>query len=58
MVRAELKNGAPQKLFWNFGEEIPPLIFFSDFGAEMARPRPFLRGGGANGGILGKFAPL
>jgi hypothetical protein len=62
MVGAELKNGAPQNFFLKFGAEIVPLkIFFSGFGAEMApsslKMRPF-QGGGANGGILVKFAPL
>ena len=50
MVRAELKNGAPQNFFLKFGAEIVPLKkFFSGFGAEMApsslKMRPFQGGG-------------
>ncbi len=63
MLRAEVKIGAPQKKFSD------PIIFFQTFGQKLRprplkwRPpfRPFLRGGGlggANGGILVRFAPL
>ncbi len=46
MVRAELKNDAPQNFFFNFGAEIAPLKKkILDFGAEMApsslKMRPF-----------------
>jgi hypothetical protein len=67
MLRAEVKIGGPQKNFRTLKKIFgPSKFFFSDFWAEiapssvkMAPPfSPFFRGGGANGGILLRFAPL
>ncbi len=55
---------APLKFFfWTLGRNCAPQILFSDFGAEMApsslKKSPFSGGGGgSNGGIFVKFAPL